>query len=88
MFQRQQKRSLFYPIVHSNSFWIEGIMRQAKLDGVDAMFTGQMGNYSISFRGKKKISLFSVQRLINFLKQSLLGKYFFQGINGKFSVIA
>lgn len=87
MFQRQQKRSLFYPIVHSNSFWIEGIMQQARLDGVDAMFTGQMGNYSISFRGKKKISLFSAQRLINFLKQSLLGKYFFQRINGRFSVL-
>jgi asparagine synthase (glutamine-hydrolysing) len=87
MFHEQHKRSLFYPIVHSNSFWIEGILKQARRDGVDGMFTGQMGNYSISFRGKKKIKLFAVDRVIFFLKQSQLGKYFFKQNNWQFSVL-
>lgn len=87
MFQDQQNRNLFYPIVHSNSFWIEGIMQQARLDGVDAMFTGQMGNYSISFRGKKKSSLFSLQGFIIFLRKAFLGKYFFKRDNWRFSVL-
>ena len=87
MFQDHHKRSLYYPIVHSNSFWIEGILKQAGRDGVDAMFTGQMGNYSISFRGKKKIRLLAVHRLIFFLKQSLPGRYFSKQKNWRFSVL-
>ena len=84
MFHDQHKRSLFYPIVHSNSFWIEGILKQARHDGVDGMFTGQMGNYSISFRGKKKIKLFAVDRVIFFLTQSLLGNIFSNKTIGNF----
>ena len=87
MFHEQYEKSLFYPIVHSNSFWIEGILKQARRDGVDGMFTGQMGNYSISFRGKKKIKLFAVDKVIFFLKQSMFGKYFFKQNNWQFSVL-
>ena len=87
LFKGRPLKSLFYPVVHSNSFWIEGILKQARLDGVDAMFTGQMGNYSISFRGIKKPNLFSVGNLINLLKKVCANKYFFKRDHFPFSVL-
>jgi asparagine synthase (glutamine-hydrolysing) len=40
-----------YPIVTSNSFWIEGIYSAASEKKIKQILTGQMGNFTISWHG-------------------------------------
>lgn len=86
-FKHSESLNLFNPIVHSNTFWLRGILEQAKLDGVDRMFTGQMGNYSISFRGEPASLSFYLSRCIRYFFSILLGDYFFKKQQLKYAVI-
>jgi asparagine synthase (glutamine-hydrolysing) len=38
-----------FPIVTKSKFWLKGIIGQAKKDGVQLLFTGQLGNYTITW---------------------------------------
>jgi asparagine synthase (glutamine-hydrolysing) len=38
-----------YPIVSKSKFWLKGILQHAKSDGVALMFTGQLGNFTITW---------------------------------------
>jgi hypothetical protein len=37
------------PVVTKSKFWVKGIMRKARLDGVKMMVTGQLGNFTITW---------------------------------------
>jgi asparagine synthase (glutamine-hydrolysing) len=39
------------PLVNPNTIWVEGLLLDAKAKSVRKIFTGQFGNYSISWRG-------------------------------------
>jgi asparagine synthase (glutamine-hydrolysing) len=79
--------NLFNPIIHSNSFWLKGILEQARSDGVDRMFTGQMGNYSISFKGHQSSFSLSISRWMHYIFSMLFGDYHFKKQQWKYSVI-
>lgn len=86
-FKNEDFLNLFNPIIHSNSFWLKGIFEQATLDGVDRMFTGQMGNYSISFKGHPHSISFSILRCMHNFFSMLFGNYLFKTQQWKYSVI-
>jgi len=51
LFDKKNMLEAFNPIVTSNSFWINGIMHEAKKMGIKNLFVGQLGNYTISSNG-------------------------------------
>ena len=79
--------NIFNPVIHSNSFWLNGILEQARIDGVDRMFTGQMGNYSISFRGDRSSLSSHIARFMHYLFSMLFGNLYFSKQQWKYSVI-
>ena len=44
---------VFYPVINKNTFWLNGILRMAKERGVERMFQGQTGNYTISWNAPR-----------------------------------
>ena len=44
-----------YPIVSKSKFWLKGILQHAKSDGVALMFTGQLGNFTITWNSPNAI---------------------------------
>jgi asparagine synthase (glutamine-hydrolysing) len=44
-----------YPIVSKSKFWLKGILQHAKSDGVVLMFTGQLGNFTITWNNPNAI---------------------------------
>lgn len=44
-----------YPIVSKSKFWLKGILQHAKSDGVALMFTGQLGNFTITWNNPNAI---------------------------------
>lgn len=86
-FKEGTAMDLFYPIIHSNSFWLKGIFQQAHQLGVDLLFTGQMGNYTISFRGDEPAITSSIKRTLQYLFTNLFGNFFFKKQQWKYSVI-
>ena len=74
----------FYPIVSMNRFWLNGILSEAKSDGVRRVLSGQLGNYVITWTGYnhffwmflkfrlcllyKEIKIASLANSINFFK--------------------
>ena len=79
--------NLFYPVIHSNSFWIEGILKKAKEDGIELMMTGQMGNYSISFKGDYPSLQGSLRQVFHYLKFKLFGEWLFQKQHFRYSIV-
>lgn len=51
LFDRKNILEAFNPIVTTNSFWINGVIHEAKNTGVRNLLVGQLGNYSISSNG-------------------------------------
>lgn len=50
------------PIVTKSKFWLKGILKHAKEDGVQMMFTGQLGNFTITWNQPNGL----VHKLIKF----------------------
>ncbi|MEY2587119.1 MAG: hypothetical protein RLY11_968 [Bacteroidota bacterium] len=86
-FRKQEHVNLFYPVVHSNTIWINGILEKANADGVELMMTGQMGNYSISFNGLHPCFGISFHSILYYLKYRFFGKYLFQKQQSKYSIM-
>lgn len=42
-------QDLNYPIVSKSKFWLKGLLQLASRDGVAMMFTGQLGNFTITW---------------------------------------
>lgn len=42
-----------YPVVTKSKFWLKGILKRSKEDGVQMMFTGQLGNFTITWNRPK-----------------------------------
>ena len=77
----------FHPIVHSNGFWIEGILKESLKDGVDLMLTGQMGNYSISFSGDIPSLSFSFLKTFKYLWNKVFGRYYYCNEQWKYCIV-
>lgn len=65
--------NLANPIININSFWIDGILRESSKDGVKRIFTGGMGNFTISWNAPNilwdYLSEFKVKKIYMYLKE-------------------
>ena len=41
--------NIINPVISVNSFWVDGIIKKAKREGVQILFAGKMGNYTFSW---------------------------------------
>ena len=51
LFQKTNLFEPYNPVVTINSFWLNGIINEAKLKGIRTLLTGQLGNETITFNG-------------------------------------
>lgn len=49
-FDEAQALDAYYPIISKNSFWVNGILKEARGKCVKRILTGQLGNYTITWR--------------------------------------
>lgn len=65
----------FNPVVTANTYWLEGIMREAHSNELNGLLVGQFGNYTLSW-DSPKIDLFDsfLSLIKNYLK-IFLGRY-------------
>ena len=50
-FEKKSLYDAYNPFVHINSFWINGIIDEAKKGGINNLLIGQIGNYTITLNG-------------------------------------
>ncbi len=49
LFDHKKSSNIINPVTSVNSFWVDGIIRKAKSEGVQILFAGKMGNYTFSW---------------------------------------
>lgn len=45
----KKNSNIINPLISVNSFWVDGIIKKAKREGVQILFAGKMGNYTFSW---------------------------------------
>ncbi|MCF8214108.1 MAG: hypothetical protein K9I92_03065 [Chitinophagaceae bacterium] len=50
-FEKKSLYEAYNPVVHINSFWVNGIIEEAKKKGINNLLSGQIGNYTITLNG-------------------------------------
>ena len=69
MIPSQRSKSVLNPIVSNNTFWIEGILRESKQQDIKRVFTGQLGNFTLTWNAPQlSLNQFLKLDLINLFK--------------------
>lgn len=68
----------FNPIVTANTYWLEGIMREAKYNGLSVLLVGQFGNYTLSWDAPSIDIFDSFFSLIKNYLKILMNRYLVQ----------